>query len=235
MKLLLHFFYITVIGIMIFILDKVYTEKNNEIRDLKIMIENMIASRDYENYLNDMYLYRNYISIDDYERLMKYSLKHIINNLSHNYPKSLSEFIDIINPYINKLLIRENFTFDEEMMLQEVSSVIYCESRNSIKEMKLVLSVIINRSSSRDIKSYFETISKKNQFECKGKEIDKNEPYYYEVMNFIKFLVLYTIYGDFQVKTHATHYFNHHRSNPSWRESMVEVYSTPNHTYLISK
>lgn len=131
-----------------------------------------------------------------------------------------------------------NNIVNDHRKIEELINLITCEDRSSKKAIKLVSSVIYNRSKNKTIDDYIKVIKEKYQFSCYDHNTDKiiaqSNNYKDMVMrNYTKFIVNDMINNKFVPIISATHYYAYKKiKKPKWAKKMVVVYKDKNHIYL---
>jgi hypothetical protein len=125
----------------------------------------------------------------------------------------------------------------DDYYINKLVELIWCEDRTSVENAKDVLSVIINRAKSNNVKDMLLVASQRYQFSCfNNQEIlekQRTSIQDIEMKGKIKELIIAAINGEF-VPTHiGTHYYAYNKiKKPKWANKMVVVKRNNNHIFL---
>lgn len=125
-----------------------------------------------------------------------------------------------------------------EQYRDDLAYTLFAEDRSSLKGMKYVLSVIMNRSKDRSIFSLHRTILKKHQFSCwiNGQRVEQTmNSQDMKMYEKAKTLVRMALDGQFKPTTKAKFYYNPKKANPSWAQhpDFKKVAKVGDHIYLV--
>ena len=124
----------------------------------------------------------------------------------------------------------KDFAYKKEM----ISKTIWCEDRSSTKGLKLVFSVVVNRSKDGTIDGLYETIRQPNQFSCFKvkrpplKELSELDRRMKQAAD--KLLDDY-LKGDFKPLTEATYFHSVKYKRPEWSKEKREIARYNNHVF----
>jgi hypothetical protein len=121
--------------------------------------------------------------------------------------------------------------------INKLVELIWCEDRTSIDNAKDVLSVIVNRAKSKNIKDILVIAAQRYQFSCYNNPntIEKQvaNKLDLEMRDKIRELVVAAIHGKFTPTHNGTHYYAYNKiKKPKWASKMVIVKKNNNHIFL---
>jgi len=126
-----------------------------------------------------------------------------------------------------------------EEYVEIITNIIWCEDRTSLNNAKDVLSTIINRAKSTNIKDMATVATDPYQFSCYNspKIIASQRTNKLDIVmkEKIKQLVLDAINGNFTITHNGTHYYAYKKiRKPRWAKKMRVVKKNDKHIFLVN-